>query len=100
MEWKLLIEEILDRLKTISSKQNEIEAKLSENAINDTKHEMLIEALRRDIERNKNDINDLLNRIKEMEKTRTEISGFAKYIKLIWVILAAIIGYYIQNFKH
>ena len=44
----------------------------------------------------KDALNDLEARMKAIEIARTEINGFAKYAKLIWLAVAAAAGYLIK----
>ena len=83
-------------LKELLESMRKKKKKLQENAINDKEREVEMKNLKEQVTTLKEALNDLKARIKAIELARTEINGFAKYAKLIWVAIAAVAGYLLK----
>lgn len=92
---ELLIKKILDELDVLSAENKSILQKLYDNSILDKEQSSEIKVLREKVFEQAALITQIQTRIEIIEKSRTEISGFAKYSKLIWTALVAISSYLI-----
>ena len=79
----LLLQEILSQLKTVSSENKDITKQLAQNSLL-TSQTML-------------DIEDIKKRLSEKEKEKTEIKGFAKYTKLLYPVIAFLMGFFYKQ---
>lgn len=80
-------------LKELLERSREVSKKLQENAVNDKEKEVELRNVKVQLEVIKSDVNDLNERLKIIERTKLEAGGFIKCTKLIWLAVAAIIGY-------
>ena len=89
MNIDMLLKELLDSMREHSKR-------LQENAINDKEREVEIKNLKEQVTTLKEALNDLKERVEAIELARTEINGFTKYAKLIWLAIAAVAGYLLK----
>ena len=93
MEWEVLLKSLVDNIKTLAEKQTKIEEKLANYMVNDTKHDLQLQHLKEQCEHLKTKIEVTISRLQALETSKTELNGFAKYAKLIWIAVAGVIGY-------
>lgn len=97
MEWEILLKSLIDNIKAIQERLQKIEERLNENAINDKEHSMQISRNKEEFLELAKQLQKLEDRLHTLETARTEINGFAKYAKLLWLFGAAVIGWFFRG---
>lgn len=93
---EILIRRIIEELSILSKENKNILQKLYEAKVLDTEHAAEIKALEEKLKTVSKSLSSFKNQLESLEKTRTEIDGFAKYSKLLWAFVTGIIGYIIS----
>lgn len=97
---ELLITKILEDLNALSKENKDILQQLYQTKLLDTEQSAEIKALQEKIKYTVDSIEQLQSQINAIEKSRIEISGFAKYIKIFWGIIIAVSSYLISIGLH
>ena len=93
---ELLLSRILEELTSLSKENKEVLQKLYENSVLDTEQSGDISSIKEKIKQIIDRLDQLEARVGVMEKSRIEMSGFAKYIKILWALIAAVTTYIIS----